>query len=153
MIQRLSACGALLAALALAVPAGAGVTPYCPPTPNSVGPGAELIWRGPSDPAHAQLLASGLPAHAPLMYVYGTFKSQTPFGSGQLCVGPPAFILARSAADAAGKASLHIADEGETEDVRWLVSGLLGGANFQVLYRDSAGATMNTSGALEVVFE
>ena len=44
--------------------------------------------------------------------------------------------------------------EGEQEDVRWLVSGLLTGASFQVLYRDAGipgGAS--TSSALEVVFE
>jgi len=94
-----------------------------------------------------------MPAHAPLMYVYGTLQQQTPFGSGQLCVGPPAYILGRSAADAAGRASLQIAVEGEQEDVRWLTSGLLSGAYFQVVYRDAAGGTLNTSGALEVVFE
>ena len=152
MIQRFLACGALLAALALALPAAAGVTPYCPPTPNSVGPGATLIWRGPADPGHAQLLVAGVPAHSPLMYVYGTSQVQTPFGSGLLCV-QPGFILARSAADASGHASLQIAAEGEQEDVRWLVSGLLSGANFQVVYRDAAGATMNTTGALAVEFE
>jgi len=153
MTQRSFACGAMLAALALALPARAGVTPYCPPAPNSVGPGAVLTWRGPSDPAQAQLIVAGMPAHAPLMYVYGYAQQQTPFGSGQLCVGPPTFILGRSAADAAGSASLQIAVEGEQEDVRWLTSGLLSGAYFQVLYRDAAGATMNTSGALDVLFD
>jgi len=146
---------ALFALLICALPAQAGVTAYCPPTPNSVGPGAQLAWRGPADPAQAQLIVSGLPAGAIALYVYSPAQQQIPFGNGSLCVGPPAFNLARRAADAFGRSTLQIALEGEREDVRWLLSGLLPSANFQVLYRDaaSAGAKMNSSGALAVVFE
>jgi hypothetical protein len=150
----LSALAPLAALWALSVPATADVTAYCPGPPNSVGAGAVLTWRGPADPAQAQLVVEGLPPGSPLVYVYGQSRQQTPFGAGRLCVGPVAFVLARRAADAAGVSILRIVPEGEQEDVRWLVSGLLTGANFQVLYRDAGipgGAS--TSSALEVVFE
>ena len=68
-----------------------------------------------------------------------------------------ALLLAtpRSQADASGTATLWIAQEGEQEDLRWLCSGLLSGASFQVLYRDggSPGGAANTSNALAVVFQ
>lgn len=147
---------ATAACLALAgLAARADVTPYCPASPNSVGPGAVLDWLGPATPQQGLLSVTGLPAQAPLVFVYGQAQQQVPFGDGSLCVAPVSFILARAFADDQGHAVLDILEEGEPEDVRWMLSGLLASANFQVLYRDagSPGAGFNASSALAVVFE
>jgi hypothetical protein len=129
------------------------VTPCCPAGPNSAGPGATLTWRGPVNPAQGQLVLEGLPPSAPVIYVYGQARQQLPYGNGSLCVGPSAFILARSRADANGVATLRVA-QGEVEDARWLLSGLLTDVDFQAIYGDAGALGLaNTSNALDVVFE
>lgn len=142
----------LCTALALAGSASADVTSYCAGGVNSTGQAASIAWSGPVNPFQGVLEVSGLPADAVGLFVYGQGQQQTPFGAGFQCTFP-SFILARSAGTPAGTLALDISLEGEDEDVRWLTSGLLGGANFQYLYRDQASGTFNSTDALAVVFE
>ena len=142
----------LCAALALAGSASADVTSYCTGGVNSTGQSASITWSGPVNPFQGSLQVSGLPADSFGIFVYGMGGQQTPFGDGFQCTSQ-SFILARTSGSAAGTLSLDVLNEGEDEDVRWLTSGLLGGANFQYLYRDQQGGSFNGTDAIAVVFE
>jgi hypothetical protein len=146
----------LAAAAILAGLAGADAQRFCTGEPNSVGPGASIRWAGPYDPDGGHLMVEGCPPGAFGTFLYGIGAQDVPFGDGRLCVGYPAYILARARTDAQGRASLDISADGETEDLRWLEYAHDMTWYFQFGYRDlngPGGTGFNLTDALEVVFE
>lgn len=71
----------------------------------------------------------------------------------------PGFFMARKLSSSTGDVSFDISQEGEQEDIRYLLYMVewqqIESAIFQVLYRDIAagGAGFNTSDAIRVTFE
>lgn len=64
--------------------------PYCPRTPNSVGPGAAIGYSGSTSVAANDLVltCTGLPPFQNGIYFYGGGQVEIPFGNGLRCVGP-----------------------------------------------------------------
>ncbi len=90
------------------------------------------------------------------MVLYSLQPQDIPFGDGHLCVGPPAWILARTHTTAQGDASIDLRRDGDAEDLRWLNYHYGMTWYFQFAYRDPGGplgAGFNLTDALEVVFE
>jgi len=143
----------------LACAAGAALADaqrYCSGEPNSVGPGASIRWAGPYDPDGGRLLVEGCPPGELGVFLYSLAAQDVPFGDGRLCVGPPAWALARTTTDAQGRAALDIWNEGEREDVRWIEYHHDLTWYFQLGYRDPGGpggTGFNLSDALEVTFD
>jgi len=146
-----------LCAAALA-PAKAEVQLECQGSPSSAGPGAILRWTGPETPLGGTLVATRLPANSLSILTYGFQSDFAPFGDGHLCMAP-GFFMARKLSSSTGDVSFDISQEGELEDIRYLLYMVewqqIESAIFQVLYRDIAagGAGFNTSDAIRVTFE
>jgi hypothetical protein len=68
---------------------------YCPPSPNSVGPGATMSASGsPSLSANDLVLTAGpCPTGQPGVFFYGSARIELPFGNGHRCVGGDVFRL------------------------------------------------------------
>lgn len=125
----------------LAVPARATVTNYCTGAPNSVGPGADISWVGPHNPQFGGLSVQGCPSNSFGVFIYNLGPANTPFGDGVMCVGAPAWGLARRYTDAQGSLLLRVWPGSEDEDLQWLTHPQNWGMtwHFQYMYRDSAG--------------
>ncbi len=66
----------------------------CPPSPSSVGGGAQLevggdIAIGSSWHTEPELIASNAPPGTPALFCYGPPSAPQPFGDGMLCMGTP----------------------------------------------------------------
>ncbi|MDP6763578.1 MAG: integrin alpha [Planctomycetota bacterium] len=61
---------------------------YCPPAPNSAGPGASIGWGGSLSLSQndLRLSAAGCPPGAYGVFFYGPLATQVPFGDGYRCV-------------------------------------------------------------------
>ena len=132
---------------------------YCLTSPNSVGPGAVISWRGtPSlqtDDFH--LVATGCPPGQLLMFYYGSGQTNVVFGDGWRCVnagGKGIFRFKALLTDGNGTAVMKLdytkppAGTGGGAG-RWLPGDTV---NCQGWYHDPAagGAGFNLTDALEV---
>ena len=123
---------------------------YCEAQNNSTGSAAHIHGTGSASIGSNDLTlwATGLPAAAPAVLVYGSGQSSTPFGSGTSCVAGTVFRFPLNAGQANGLL-------GELVNVTGVPA--TGGAisagstwNFQFLYRD--GRARRTTDAVTVSF-
>ena len=146
----------LLGALALFAPrALSDVSDTCSATNNSTGVPATLSWTGPHSPKGGGLLAIHCPPRQPAVILYGLQEQATPFGDGSLCVGPPAWFMARLRTDATGRVDFDIRTQAEREDWHWLNYNYGATWYFQMAFRDlvSSGAGFNLTNGLQVLFD
>jgi hypothetical protein len=134
--------GALQAEADCPVPAS-----YCPPTPNSAGPGATLAGLGVPSIASNGLTLSvhGAPPLKSGVFLQGLARQQVPFGDGNLCVAGGVRRLAAVPTDAQGQALF-------TPDLAGLFPGET--RTFQYWFRDPLpiGFGWNLSDAIEAFF-
>lgn len=123
---------------------------YCETSPNSVGPGASMIYLGSASVAADDLVLGcvGLPSDKPGIFFYGPETNSVSVGDGTLCIGGVGIKrLPVVVTQAAGVASWDLDVAGE---------GLRAGqtVHFQFWYRDpGAGDTgSNLSNGLGVLF-
>jgi hypothetical protein len=127
---------------------------YCTGAPNSTGRSASILALGDASVAHnrLKLCVDGAPPRAHGRFVYGPTQAQVPFGDGVQCVGGPVFGLRFLDTNALGAAFLPVDYQAQTDPAGRIQPGSTW--NFQFVYFDpgSAGAGINTSDALSVVF-
>ncbi len=132
-------------------------TNYCPLTPNSAGPGAEISASGTLSVLTNDVVISVTGAiNDAGVFFYGTAQGQIPFGNGNRCVtGNIVRLWPPTVADAMGNNSRVIDNThpGIAGSLAPIVSGAT--LNFQYWFRDPAGGGMgfNLSDAIELTFE
>ncbi|MCP3917651.1 MAG: hypothetical protein GY711_19060 [bacterium] len=127
---------------------------YCAPSPNSAGPGAQLLFFGSQSVAtnDVNLFIGGAPAFEFGLFFYGMGQTSFPLGEGVLCVDLPFTRFSVVQTDLLGQV-LFSPDLSSPPDP---AAQILPGStwNFQFWYRDAAGGPSgsNLSSAIEVQF-
>lgn len=123
---------------------------YCEAQNNSTGSAAHIHGTGSASITSndLNLWATGLPAAAPAMLVYGDGQSATPFGHGTSCVAGTVFRFPLGAGQANGTLGEVVNVTGAPATGGAITAGSTW--NFQFLYRD--GRTRRTTDAVTVTF-
>ncbi len=124
---------------------------YCVAGANSAGDGARIHAAGSRVVADNDftLFADGLPTQVPGIFLYGTAQSLTPFGGGFLCVGGATERIANPVFSSESGLSSRGFNLFGSDAAAVLPGATL---NFQLWYRDPAGAGFNLSNGLQVTF-
>jgi hypothetical protein len=125
---------------------------YCPTTANSFGDGAVLGVNG-SQSVQANdlvLTARGVAANQFSIFFYGQNQTSAQVAGGTLCVGGPFYRLGVSQANAAGDVLYALDLNAPPDPAGQIQAGQTW--NFQLWYRDPAGAGSDFSDALSIPF-
>ncbi|MAE47020.1 MAG: hypothetical protein CMJ86_09035 [Planctomycetes bacterium] len=128
------------------------VNNYCPTTANSSGDGAVLGVNG-SQSVQANdlvLTARGVAASQFSIFFYGQNQTSAQVAGGTLCVGGPFYRLGVSQASAAGDVLYALDLSTPPDPAGQIQAGQTW--NFQLWYRDPAGAGSDFSDALSIPF-
>jgi hypothetical protein len=140
------------------LPGGVGlIAETCPSTPNTVGPGVQLLaWTGGTSVSARDLglLATGGPPGQGAIFYYGTEDVLLPFGNGERCVGGATARLPVTPFDGLGAALATLDWDAYPMGAGPLTITSGDVYFFQVWYRDPLGspATFDLSNGLRIQF-
>jgi hypothetical protein len=131
---------------------------FCPPTQNSTGAPARLLWDGPTSVGHPRMSMrlTDVPPGSFAVWFYGVASAPTPAGAGHLCLTAPLVRLSSPVAiDAAGEAALTVDWVNGPQATGPFVWSVGSAWAVQAVYRDAptpTGAPFNTTSAWRIVF-
>jgi len=137
-------------------PGPCGGSNYCPLSPNSAGPGAQISTMGSSSIANNNLgfRAGPMAVGEPGIFYYGPDQIQVAFGDGNRCIGGSGGTIVRMFPFAQGDGAgfLNYAMDNTLPVHVQVVPGAT--LNFQAWFRDPAGGAtgFNLSDATEITF-
>lgn len=125
---------------------------YCPTTANSFGNGAVLGTSGSQSVGANDLVltASGVAASQFGIFFYGQNQTHAPVAGGTLCVGGPFFRLGVTRSTASGDMAYALDLNTPPDPAGQIQAGQTW--NFQLWFRDPAGAGSDFSDALSIPF-
>lgn len=125
---------------------------YCPTTGNSFGAGAVLGTSGSKSVQANDLVltATGVAPTQFGIFFYGQNQTSAPVAGGTLCVGGPFFRLGVTQASATGDVVYALDLNAPPDPAGQIQAGQTW--NFQLWYRDPAGAGSDFSDALSIPF-
>lgn len=139
----------------LSEPASPIGVPYCVGTPNSTGVGASMLVLGSAAVVDddVRLVAHGLPASQPGLFLFGPNQTQLAFGDGFRCVAGPIHRVQPATTSSPSGTAQRLLPLGSAPAAGTIVPGAT--MHFQFWYRDPlgpGGSGFNLSDGYQVNF-